>query len=180
MRTIKTYRKVGAFYIASEADLSTSIRIGRTSGPSSNNYCSFAYSALASFRMGLTRESKILAIVPITVYKVHDGRRDYVMSRNKSRVVRFLFYGLACVLICAAFASELPEQLTLTNDTSNDYSFRPSTSLKIQTLNSLRQDSSFFVTTAQQHTLWRSLLSVPGRVSPQAESLFILHSVLRT
>ena len=26
MRTIKTYRKVGAFYIACEADLSTSIR----------------------------------------------------------------------------------------------------------------------------------------------------------
>jgi hypothetical protein len=103
------------------------------------------------------------------------------MFRHKSRVARFLFYTLACVLMCAAFASELPEQLTLTNDTSNDYSLRPSTSLKsIQTLNSLRQDSSFFVTTAPQHTSWRSLLSVPGRASLQAESLFILHSVLRT
>ena len=103
------------------------------------------------------------------------------MSRHKSRVVRFLFYTLACVLMCAAFASELPEQLTLTNDTSNDYSLRPSTSLKsIQKLNSLRQDPSFFVATAPQHTSWRSLLSVPGRASLQAESLFILHSVLRT
>jgi hypothetical protein len=103
------------------------------------------------------------------------------MSRHQSKVARFLFYTLACVLMCAAFASELPEQLTLTNDTSNDYSLRPSTSLKsIQTLNSLRQDSSFFVITAQQHTSWRSLLSVPGRVSVYAESLFILHSVLRT
>jgi hypothetical protein len=103
------------------------------------------------------------------------------MPRHKSRVVRFLLYALVCVLICAAFALELPELLTLTNDTSNDYSFLPSTSLKsIQTLNSLRQDSSFFVTTAQQHTSWRSLLSVPGRASLQVESLFILHSVLRT
>jgi hypothetical protein len=103
------------------------------------------------------------------------------MSRHKSRVARFLFYTIACVLISAAFASELPEQLTLTNDTSNDYSLRPSTSLKIiQTLNSLRQDSSFCVTTALQHTSWRSLLSVPRRTSLQAESLFILHSVLRT
>jgi hypothetical protein len=103
------------------------------------------------------------------------------MSRHKSRVARFLFYTLACVLICAAFASELPEQLTLTNDTSNDYSLRPSTSLKnVKTLNSLRQDSSFLVTTAPQHTSWRSLLSVPGPPSLQAESLFILHSVLRT
>ena len=102
------------------------------------------------------------------------------MSRHKSRVVRFLLYALACVLICAAFASELPEQLTLKNDTSNDYSFRPATSLKsIQTLNSLRQDSSFFVTTAPQHTSW-SLLSVTGGASLQVESLFILHSVLRT
>jgi len=128
-----------------------------------------------------TRESKILAIIPITVYKVHDGRRDYVMSRHKSRVARFLFYTIACVLISAAFASELPEQLTLTNDTSNDYSLRPSTSLKtIQTLNSFRQDSSFCVTTAPQHTSWRTLLSFPRRTSLQAESLFILHSVLRT
>jgi hypothetical protein len=126
-------------------------------------------------------ESRILANIPIAVYKVHDGSRDYVMSRHKSRVVRFLLYALACVLISAAFASELPEQLTLKNDTSNDYSFRPSTSLKsIQTLNSLRQDSSFFVTTAPQHTSWRTLLSVPGRASLQVESLFILHSVLRT
>ena len=102
------------------------------------------------------------------------------MFHHKSRVARFLFYTLACVLMCAAFASELPEQLTLTNDTSNDYSLRPSTSLKsIQTLTSLRQDSNF-VTTAPQHTSWRSLLSVPGRASLQAESLFILHSVLRT
>jgi hypothetical protein len=108
------------------------------------------------------------------------GIGDYVMSRRKSKVGRFLFYALACVLICAAFASELPEQLTLTNDTSNDYSLRPSTSLKsIQTLNSLRQDSSF-VTTAPQHTSWRTLLSVPERATLQAESLFILHSVLRT
>ena len=126
------------------------------------------------------RERKILAIIAITVYKVHDGRRDYVMSRHKSRVARFLLYTLACVLICAAFASELPEQLTLTNDTSNDYSFRPSTSLKsIQTLNSLRQDSSFFVTTTRQPTSGDSLLSVPGRASLQVESLSILHSVLR-
>jgi hypothetical protein len=102
------------------------------------------------------------------------------MSRHKSRVVRFLLYAVACALICAAFASELPEQLTLANDTSNDYAFRSSASLKsIQTLNSLRQDSSFFVTTAPQHTSWRSLLSVPGRASVQVERLFILHSVLR-
>jgi hypothetical protein len=100
------------------------------------------------------------------------------MSHHKSRVVRFLLYAVACALICAA--SEASEQLTLANDTSNDYTFRSSTSLQsIQTLNSLRQDSSFFVTTAPQHTSWRSLLSVPGRASVQVERLFILHSVLR-
>jgi hypothetical protein len=35
------------------------------------------------------------------------------------------------------------------------------------------------VATAPQHS-WRSLLSAPGRTSLQPESLFILHSVLRT
>jgi len=43
------------------------------------------------------------------------------MSRSRSTVARVLLAAAACMLICAVLVSELPEQLTLTNDTSNDY-----------------------------------------------------------
>lgn len=103
------------------------------------------------------------------------------MSRSRSRVARFLFYALVCVLICAAFASELPEQLTLTCDTSNDYTLRSSTSLKsIQALTSLIQDTGLFVIAVPALPSWHSLSTAPEGARLQAQSLFILHSVLRT
>jgi hypothetical protein len=103
------------------------------------------------------------------------------MPRPRSKVARVFFCSLACVLICVVFASELPEQLTLTNETSNDYALRPSICLKtIQTLSSLKQNSSFFIATARPFSSLRSLSSVPRAASLQTESLFILHSVLRT
>jgi hypothetical protein len=53
MRTIKTYRKVGAFYIAWEEDLSTPIRLGPTSAQVLTAiYCSFAYSAFSFLQDG--------------------------------------------------------------------------------------------------------------------------------
>lgn len=101
------------------------------------------------------------------------------MARSKSRSASCLFHVLACLLICAVFASELPEQLTLTNDTSNDFSLRP-TSLNIRTLSSLSQDSRFFIITAPTRPSWHSLLMVPEGIPLQADSLVILYSVLRT
>ena len=102
------------------------------------------------------------------------------MVRPTSRIARILFYVLACVLMCAALASELPEQLTLTNDSSNDYTLRSSTFLKnIQTVTALGQDMGFFIV-APPGPLWHSLSAVPEGGSAQAQNLLILHSVLRT
>jgi hypothetical protein len=103
------------------------------------------------------------------------------MGTARSRVARFLFYALVCVLICAAFASELPEQLSLICDTSNDYALRSSTSLKsIQALSSLKQDTGLFVIAVPPLPSWYSLSTAPKGARLQAQNLFILHSVLRT
>jgi hypothetical protein len=112
--------------------------------------------------------------------ETQNWRGDRVMVRPRSRIARILLYGLACVLMCAAFASELPEQLTLTNDPSNDYTLRCSTFLKnIQTVTALGQDTGFFIV-APPRPSWHSLSAVPEGGSAQAQNLFILHSVLRT
>ena len=103
------------------------------------------------------------------------------MVRPRYKITRFLFYLLACVLTCAAFASELPEELTLTNNTSNDYTLRSPTFLKsIQALGSVRQEPGLFVATAPPPPAWQSLPTVPEGAPLQAQSLFVLHSVLRT
>jgi len=103
------------------------------------------------------------------------------MERPRSRIAQFLFCLLACVLMYAAFASEIPEQFTLTNDTSNDYTLQSSAFLKnIQTLRALIQITSSFLIVARPLPSWHSLSAVLEGVSVQAQSLFILHSVLRT
>jgi len=103
------------------------------------------------------------------------------MVRSKSRIARFLFYALTCALICAVLVSELPEQLTLTNDTSNDYTLRsPRLSKSIQPQSSVRQGLSFFLKPVIRLTLRQSASAVPWDCSLLSRSLFVLHSVLRT
>jgi len=102
------------------------------------------------------------------------------MVRPRSRIARILLSVLACVLMSAAFASELPEQLTLANDSSNDYTLRSSTFLKnIQTVTTLSQDTCFFIV-APPRASWHSLSTVPEGGSAPGQNLSILHSVLRT
>jgi len=103
------------------------------------------------------------------------------MARPRSRIARCLLYALVCVLMCAAFASELPEQLTLTSDTSNDYTLQSSASLKsIQLVSALRQDIGSSLIVAPPFPSWHSIPTVLEGGFVQAQSLFILHSVLRT
>ena len=123
-----------------------------------------------------------LVIIVQPVYKSPKCCGDSLMARPRSRIALFLFYVLACMLMCAAFASELPEQLTLTNDSSNDYTLRSSTFLKdIQVVSAPRQDTgSFLIIVSPPPPSWHSLSADPEGGLVQAQSLFILHSVLRT
>ena len=93
---------------------------------------------------------------------------------------QLLFSILACLLICAVSASELPEHLTLTNDTSNDYTLRAPTFLNgIQTLSSAKQDTAPQVTSVPPPAVPQRLSVVAQNNALQQQSLFILHSVLR-
>jgi hypothetical protein len=93
---------------------------------------------------------------------------------------QLLFSMLGCVLIGAVFASELPEHLTLTNDTSNDYTLRAPTFLKgVQTLSSAKLDAGPLVTSVPPPAVPHRRLVVPQNNASQRQSLFILHSVLR-
>src|ERR1700731_734688 len=98
MRTIKTYRKVGAFYIAWEEDLSTPIRIDPTLEPT-NNYCSFAYSALASLRMGMSGSASFQR-----VRKSWEAARAGTRAASASAPCE----GLAKVWACSALARATP------------------------------------------------------------------------
>ena len=97
---------------------------------------------------------------------------DEVMVRPR-RIARFLFYLVACVLMCAAFASEIPEQLTLTNDTSNDYTLQsPSFLENVRILSAPRK-----IVVLAPPPSWHSFSTLPEDRSVQAQGLY---SVLRT
>ena len=103
------------------------------------------------------------------------------MVGHRSILTRQLLFSLlACVLICAVFASELPEHLTLTNDTSNDYTLRAPTFLKgVQALGSAKQDTGLLVTSVPPPVVPHRWSVVARNNALQQQSLFILHSVLR-
>jgi len=103
------------------------------------------------------------------------------MTHARSVLTQFVLSLVACLLICAVFASELPEQLTLTYDTSNDYTLRSPTHPKIpRTLGSVGQTARLFMTRGSvRHPSQFLSLNTEGRAL-QAQGLFILYSVLRT
>ena len=97
---------------------------------------------------------------------------DEVMARPRG-IARFLFYLVASLLMCAVFASAIPEQLTLTNDTSNDYTVQSS---------SLHENARILSAPRQIVVLapprsWYSFSTLPEDRSVQAKGLY---AVLRT
>src|ERR1700751_537084 len=103
------------------------------------------------------------------------------MTYPRSILRQSLLSVVACLLICAVFASELPEQLTLTNDTSNDYTLPSPTYPTIsRTLGSVGQSAWHFITSGSiPHPNRFMPLNTEGRAL-QARVLFIFCSVLRT
>jgi|SRR6516225_2370533 hypothetical protein len=103
------------------------------------------------------------------------------MLRHRSILARLLFSTIACVLVCAVSASEIPEHLNLTNDTSNDYIVRALTTLKIvQALGTVKLSLVPFVSAVPPHTRGQSVGGRNYGASLMECDLFILLSVLRT
>jgi hypothetical protein len=102
------------------------------------------------------------------------------MSRKRHILAKLLFSAIACVLVCGVFASEIPEEITLTNDTSNDFVLRSQTILKSpQELGSARQDVWFFQSSPARDSSVQFSAFVFDDPSPVGQALFILHSALR-
>jgi hypothetical protein len=102
------------------------------------------------------------------------------MSRKRRILAKLLFSAIACVLVCGVFASEIPEEITLTNNTSNDFVLRSPTILKSpQALGSARPDAGFFQSSPAPDSSVQFSAFVFDDPTPAAQSLFILHSALR-
>jgi len=103
------------------------------------------------------------------------------MTRKDSSLRRLLLSVVACVLIGGVFASEIPEELTLTNDTSNDYILRSPMVFKgVQLAPSSRESLEFSLINAHSKPSLHFSPTALGTLEPHGGSLFILHSVLRT
>jgi hypothetical protein len=102
------------------------------------------------------------------------------MSRGLHILAKMLFAAVACVLVCGVFASEIPEEITLTNNTSNDFVLRsPSTLKRPQALGSARQDAGFFQSSPAPDSWVQFSAFVFDDPSPVGQALFILYSALR-
>src|ERR1700741_2457046 len=103
------------------------------------------------------------------------------MFRRSRLLSKLLFSTIVCVLVCGVFASEIPEEITLTNDTSNDFILHsPTTILKShQALSSARQDEGFFQSSPAPDPSLQFSAFIFGAPPPMGQALFILHSALR-
>ncbi|HMK23609.1 MAG TPA: hypothetical protein VK466_14840 [Terriglobales bacterium] len=103
------------------------------------------------------------------------------MPRRDFTLRRLLLSLVACVLIGGVFASEIPEELTLTNDTSNDYILRSPTAFKgVQLAPSFRESAEFSLISVNSKPTLHFSPTALETPEPHGGSLFILHSVLRT
>lgn len=98
----------------------------------------------------------------------------------RSTIVRRIGVALVGLLLCAIFASELPELLSLTDNTSNDYAVRSADSLVSPVLDTARRVHK---PTIEFCISVRAPL--PGNLGTLEETeltpahLFILYSILR-
>ena len=100
---------------------------------------------------------------------------------GRTKIRELLVRSLLSILLCGVVASEFPELLTLTDNTSNDFTVRKTNTEGLGTLPDARApvriaDINSSVPAA---TLLHSLIPFE-KAAPVSSELFILHSVLRT
>jgi hypothetical protein len=99
---------------------------------------------------------------------------------SRTIIVRTFGIALVSLLLCAVFASELPELLSLTDNTANDYTLRRADSLVSPVLDSARKvhkpTIEFYI--SMRDSLFGCLVS-PEKAELATSGLFILYSALR-
>ena len=125
------------------------------------------------------RGGKFLAFTKENTYDL--GFPVQIMLRHQSTFLRLLLSLTVCLLLSAILTAELPELLTLSDNTSNDFTGRKAGSREcIGTLDfavhkSVSSDAMNFRYDAQTDSA--SLLANAG---PNSYGLSVLYSVLRT
>ncbi len=108
------------------------------------------------------------------------GARKIVLGRIKIR--KILLASLVCLLLCGIVASEFPELLTLTDNTSNDFTVRNTSTAGLRALPEAQRPVRIadINSTVPAAILLHSRLIALEKSAPVPSELFILHSILRT
>jgi hypothetical protein len=107
-------------------------------------------------------------------------QRQSSMSSCRRGPGKLLISAIVCLLLCGIVAAELPELLTLTDNTANDFTVCKASSVEgVRVLSAAKQSAIHFAVRAVEHrTVELTTVTVEG-ASPTRSGLFILHSVLR-
>lgn len=101
-----------------------------------------------------------------------------MMSARHSTLTRLLLSCLACWLSCVIVFGELPELLSLTDNTSNDFAMRRAASADIHVLSVAKQSVVQIFARAVEYSAELRESTVEDR-SASRSALFIINSVLR-
>jgi hypothetical protein len=104
------------------------------------------------------------------------------MIPPRTKIRKILVASLVCLLLCGIVASEFPELLTLTNDTSNDFTVRNANTAGLRALPDAHRPVRVadINSSAPAAILLQSRLIAFEKAAPVPSELFILHSILRT
>jgi hypothetical protein len=100
---------------------------------------------------------------------------------HRSILARLMFSAIAFVLICGIVSAELPECLSLTDNTTNDFTVRKNVSIEhIHLLRAAKQGPFQVVLTTVKPSATELWTATVKGASAICTRLFIFHSVLRT
>jgi hypothetical protein len=131
------------------------------------------------WRESLLVDSLSIPLILILIRYISYNWCKVVLARIKIR--KILVTSLVLLLLCGIVASEFPELLSLTDNTSNDFTLRKINTERLGALSDAGGpvriadlNSSVLATTLVHSPL------IPFETAPVSSELFILHSVLRT
>ncbi len=124
-------------------------------------------------------DSLSIPLILFLIRYISYNRCKAVLAGTKIR--KILVASLVVLLLCSIVASEFPELLSLTDNTSNDFTLRKINTERLGALSDAGGpvriadlNSSVLATTLVHSPL------IPLEKAPVSSELFILHSVLRT
>lgn len=124
-------------------------------------------------------DSLAIPLILILIRYISYHWRKMVLAPTKIR--KILVTSLVLLLLCSIVASEFPELLSLTDNTSNDFTLRKINTERLGALSGaggpvrIADLNSSVLSTSLVHSPL-----IPCEKAPVSSELFILHSVLRT